>query len=99
MKSYFNCSLFEEELVVCENLQILQRQADSVKKVLDKSILFLAEKDQSIPNPNPLDSDAEKHQFSRLFWPPTRFTEPTRFLCIFTSELKLPQQSTLTVDE
>ena len=37
-----------------ENLQILQRQADSVKKVLDKSILFLAEKDQSIPNPNPL---------------------------------------------
>ena len=37
-----------------ENLEILQRQADSVKKVLDKSILFLAEKDQSIPNPNPL---------------------------------------------
>ena len=37
-----------------ENLKILQRQADSVKKVLDKSILFLAEKDQSIPNPNPL---------------------------------------------
>lgn len=37
-----------------ENLEILQRQADSVKKVLDKSILILAEKDQSIPNPNPL---------------------------------------------
>ncbi len=37
-----------------KNLEILQRQADSVKKVLDKSILFLAEKDQSIPNPNPL---------------------------------------------
>ena len=37
-----------------ENLKILQRQADSVKNVLDKSILFLAEKDQSIPNPNPL---------------------------------------------
>ena len=37
-----------------ENLKILERQADSVKKVLDKSILFLAEKDQSIPNPNPL---------------------------------------------
>ncbi len=37
-----------------ENLIILQRQADSVKKVLDKSILILAEKDQSIPNPNPL---------------------------------------------
>ena len=37
-----------------ENLKILERQADSVKKVLDKSILVLAEKDQSIPNPNPL---------------------------------------------
>ena len=37
-----------------ENLKILQRQADSIKKVLDKSILILAEKDQSIPNPNPL---------------------------------------------
>ena len=37
-----------------ENLKILERQADSVKKVLNKSILFLAEKDQSIPNPNPL---------------------------------------------
>ena len=37
-----------------ENLRILERQADSVKKVLDKSILVLAEKDQSIPNPNPL---------------------------------------------
>ena len=37
-----------------ENLNILERQADSVKKVLDQSILVLAEKDQSIPNPNPL---------------------------------------------
>ncbi len=37
-----------------ENLRILERQADSVKKVLDKSIFVLAEKDQSIPNPNPL---------------------------------------------
>ena len=37
-----------------KNLEILQRQADSVKMVLDKSILFLAEKDQNIPNPNPL---------------------------------------------
>ena len=37
-----------------ENLNILERQADSVKQVLDKSILILAEKDQSIPNPNPL---------------------------------------------
>ena len=37
-----------------ENLKILERQADSVKKVLDRSILVLAEKDQSIPNPNPL---------------------------------------------
>ena len=37
-----------------ENLKILERQADSVKKVLDKSILVLAEKDQSIPNPNPV---------------------------------------------
>ena len=37
-----------------ENLTILQRQADSVKKVLDKSILFLAEIDQSVPNPNVL---------------------------------------------
>ena len=37
-----------------ENLRILEKQADSVKKVLDKSILVLAEKDQSIPNPNPL---------------------------------------------
>ena len=37
-----------------ENLKILERQADSVKKVLDNSILVLAEKDQSIPNPNPL---------------------------------------------
>jgi hypothetical protein len=36
------------------NLEILQRQADSVKIVLDTSIMILAETDQSIPNPNPL---------------------------------------------
>ena len=36
------------------NLEILQRQSDSVKIVLDTSILLLAEIDQSIPNPNPL---------------------------------------------
>ena len=36
------------------NLEILQRQADSVKIVLDTSIMMLAETDQSIPNPNPL---------------------------------------------
>ena len=36
------------------NLEILQRQSDSVKVVLDTSIMLLAEIDQSIPNPNPL---------------------------------------------
>ena len=36
------------------NLKILQRQSDSVKIVLDASIMLLAEIDQSIPNPNPL---------------------------------------------
>ena len=36
------------------NLKILQRQSDSVKNVLDRSIMILAEIDQSIPNPNPL---------------------------------------------
>ena len=36
------------------NLKILQRQSDSVKIVLDTSIMILAETDQSIPNPNPL---------------------------------------------
>ena len=36
------------------NLEILQRQADSVKIILDTSIMMLAEIDQSIPNPNPL---------------------------------------------
>ena len=36
------------------NLEILQRQADSIKIVLDTSIMILAETDQSIPNPNPL---------------------------------------------
>ena len=37
-----------------KNLEILQRQRDSVKKVLDKSILELANEDQRVPNPNPL---------------------------------------------
>ena len=37
-----------------DNLKILQKQADSVKKVLDNSILYLAKIDQKIPNPNPL---------------------------------------------
>ena len=37
-----------------KNLEILQRQADSVKKVLDKSILYLANEDERVPNPNPL---------------------------------------------
>ena len=37
-----------------KNLQILQRQADSVKTVLDKSILELANEDERVPNPNPL---------------------------------------------
>lgn len=36
------------------NLMILQTQADSVKKVLDESILNLARIDENIPNPNPL---------------------------------------------
>jgi len=36
------------------NMEILQRQADSIKMVLDTSIMMLAETDQSIPNPNPL---------------------------------------------
>ena len=36
------------------NLKILQRQSDSVKIVLDSSIMILAETDQNIPNPNPL---------------------------------------------
>jgi len=36
------------------NLKILQTQADSVKRVLDSSILRLAEIDENIPNPNPL---------------------------------------------
>ena len=36
------------------NLKILQRQSDSVKIVLDTSIMLLAEIDQSIPNANPL---------------------------------------------
>jgi len=34
------------------NLNILQRQSDSVKIVLDSSIMILAETDQNIPNPN-----------------------------------------------
>ena len=36
------------------NMEILQRQADSIKMVLDTSIMILAVTDQSIPNPNPL---------------------------------------------
>jgi len=36
------------------NLKILQRQSDSVKIVLDTSIMLLAEIDQSIPNANPI---------------------------------------------
>ncbi len=36
------------------NLMILQTQADSVKRVLDASILNLAQIDENIPNPNPL---------------------------------------------
>ena len=36
------------------NMEILQRQADSIKMVLDTSIMMLAQTDQSIPNPNPL---------------------------------------------
>ena len=37
------------------NLEILKIQSDSVKNVLDESILALAEKDQNIPNLNALD--------------------------------------------
>ena len=37
------------------NLEILKKQSDSVKNVLDESILALAEKDQNIPNLNTLD--------------------------------------------
>ena len=36
------------------NLKVLQVQADSVKHLLDLSLLALAEIDQNIPNPNPL---------------------------------------------
>ena len=36
------------------NIDILQKQADSIKMVLDTSIMILAETDQGIPNPNPL---------------------------------------------
>ena len=36
------------------NMKILQRQADSIKMVLDASVMMLAKTDQSIPNPNPL---------------------------------------------
>ena len=32
----------------------MQRQADSVKTVLDKAILELANEDERVPNPNPL---------------------------------------------
>jgi hypothetical protein len=37
------------------NLEILKKQSDSVKNVLNESILVLAEKDQNIPNLNALD--------------------------------------------
>jgi uncharacterized protein involved in exopolysaccharide biosynthesis len=36
------------------NLQVLQSQADSVKKILDASIQQLAELGESTPNPNPM---------------------------------------------
>ena len=36
------------------NLKILQRKADSVKMVLDVSMMMLAQIDESIPNPNPI---------------------------------------------
>ncbi len=36
------------------NLKVLQVQTDSVKRLLDMSLLALAEIDQNIPNPNPL---------------------------------------------
>ena len=41
-------------LKTSSNLKILQRQSDSVKNILDTSIMILAETDQRIPNPNPL---------------------------------------------
>lgn len=36
------------------NLKILQNQTDSIKQVLDESLLRLAELDEKYPNPNPL---------------------------------------------
>ena len=36
------------------NLRILQNQADSIKRVLDESLLNLARIDETMPNPNPL---------------------------------------------
>lgn len=36
------------------NLRILQNQTDSIKRVLDESLLRLAEIDERFPNPNPL---------------------------------------------
>ena len=39
MKSYFNCSLFEEELVVCENFQILQKELQ-LKKIQNNKASF-----------------------------------------------------------
>lgn len=36
------------------NLKILQNQTDSIKQVLDESLLRLAEIDEKYPNPNPL---------------------------------------------
>ena len=43
-----------ETLKTATNLKILQVQADSVKNVLNMSLLSLAELDQNIPNRNPL---------------------------------------------
>lgn len=36
------------------NVAVLQRQSDSMKRVLDESLLILAEVDQRVANPNPL---------------------------------------------
>ena len=50
-KFYFNT----KTLKTGANLEILKKQSDSVKNVLNESILVLAEKDQNIPNLNALD--------------------------------------------
>ena len=54
MKGNFTFSPFLSSKKSGKNLEILQRQRDSVKRVLDKSILELANEDQRVPNPNPL---------------------------------------------